>query len=84
MRGIASENAAGQLTDIPLRLLVELGPTGFAEGDVRSVHAATGARFDFPFVMVIEMKDGKVARLTEYFDTHPLKTGPKPELEGRV
>lgn len=70
--------AAIRECQIPLHTIVESGSTGFAEGEFRSVHAATGTRFDFPFAMVIEMKDGKVARLTEYFDTHPLKkSGPK-------
>ncbi|CAN5298344.1 hypothetical protein BH10PSE7_BH10PSE7_35650 [soil metagenome] len=60
---------------IPIRSVIESGNVAVAEGEFRSVLAATGARFDFPFVMVIEMKDGKVARLAEYFDTYPLRGG---------
>ncbi len=30
------------------------------------------ARFDFPFAMAIEVRDGRIARLSEYFDTAPL------------
>jgi len=63
---------------IPIHSLIESGNTAFAEGEFRSVQASTGARFDFPFALVVEMKDGKVARLAEYFDTHPLKAGAKP------
>ena len=31
-----------------------------------------GGRFDFPFAMAVEVQDGRIARLTEYFDTAPL------------
>ena len=71
--------AAIRECEIPIHSLVESGATAFAEGEFRSVLAATGARFDFPFVLVLEMKEGKVARLAEYFDTHPLKANPKPD-----
>jgi len=64
---------------IPIHSLIESGDTAFAEGEFRSVLASTGARFDFPFALVVEMKNGKVARLAEYFDTHPLKAGAKPD-----
>jgi aminomethyltransferase len=33
----------------------------------------TPVRTDFRFVAVVEMKDGLIARLSEYFDTKPLK-----------
>lgn len=70
--------AAIRECQIPIRSLIESGDTAFVEGEFRSVLASTGARFDFPFVLVCEMKDGKVARLAEYFDTYPLKAGAKP------
>ncbi len=38
----------------------------------RSALADGGGRFDFPFAMVVELRDGRIARLTEYFDTAPL------------
>ena len=31
-----------------------------------------GERFDFPFAILVEIRDGKIARLSEYFDTRPL------------
>lgn len=57
---------------IPVRHLIESGNLAFAEGEFTSELAETGARFDFPFVLVLEMKDGKVDRLAEYFDTRHL------------
>jgi ketosteroid isomerase-like protein len=45
---------------------------GLAEGMFRSALADGGGRFDFPFAMVVELRDGRIARLTEYFDTAPL------------
>jgi ketosteroid isomerase-like protein len=59
---------------IPIRHLVEYGNIALAEGDFLSELADTGARFDFPFALVLEMKNGKVSRLAEYFDTHALRT----------
>lgn len=51
-----------------------------AEGIFRAVPLAvppkvdgTPARLDFRFVAVLVAKDGKIARLSEYFDTRPLK-----------
>jgi ketosteroid isomerase-like protein len=58
---------------IPIRHLIEAGNLAFAEGEFQSELAGTGVRFDFPFTLVLEMKHGKVSRLAEYFDTHPLR-----------
>lgn len=60
---------------IPVRALFETADMAFAEGEFLSELASTGARFDFPFALVLEMRDGKVTRLSEYFDTFPLKAG---------
>ena len=60
---------------IPIRHLIEAGNVAFAEGEFHSELAATGVRFDFSFAVVLEMKDGKVRRLAEYFDTSPLRSG---------
>jgi ketosteroid isomerase-like protein len=35
----------------------------------RSVLADGGARMDFPFAIAVELRDGQIARCTEYFDT---------------
>ena len=47
------------------------GATGLAEGTFASA-LREGGRLDFPFAMVVEMRDGRIARLSEYFDTRPL------------
>jgi ketosteroid isomerase-like protein len=60
---------------IPIRYLIESGDLAFAE--FQSELAGTAARFDFPFALVLEMKEGKVTRLVEYFDSYPLRTDPK-------
>ena len=31
-----------------------------------------GERFDFPFAILVELRDERIARLAEYFDTRPL------------
>jgi ketosteroid isomerase-like protein len=41
---------------------------GFFASRVRE----SGERFDFPFAILVELRDGKIARLAEYFDTRPL------------
>lgn len=51
---------------------LEQGELGICEGLFRSKLADTGGAFDFPFVMVVELRDGKIGRLSEYFDTAPL------------
>src|SRR5205809_5200929 len=54
---------------IPIRHLVVCGNLAFAEGEFLSELADTGGRFDFPFALVLEIKDGRISRLAEYFDT---------------
>lgn len=43
------------------------------EGEFLSRRRADGSRFDFPFSLVLEMRDGKIRRLSEYFDTARLR-----------
>ena len=52
--------------------MLERGDLGLAEGMFRSVLADGGGRMDFAFAIAIELQDGRIARLTEYFDTAPL------------
>jgi uncharacterized protein len=52
--------------------VVSEGDRVFAEGHFASVLRETGERFDFPFAALVEMRDGRIARLAEYFDTKPL------------
>ena len=58
--------------EVMLGVTLEQGDAGLCEGLFRSALAGDGGRFDFPFAMAVEMKDGRIARLTEYFDTAPL------------
>ncbi len=56
---------------VTLGRVVEDGNVGFAEGRFEAVDA-DGNAMDFPFAMVVETRDGEIARLSEYFDTRPL------------
>ena len=58
--------------EVTLSTVVERGDLGLCEGVFRSALADGGGRFDFPFAMAIEVRDGRIARLSEYFDTAPL------------
>jgi ketosteroid isomerase-like protein len=58
--------------EVTLGTAVERGDLGLAEGQFRSQLADGGGRFDFPFAIAVELRDGKIARATEYFDTAPL------------
>lgn len=57
---------------VTLGHVLESGDLGVAEGRFESVLAADGSRMDFDFAMLVELRDGRVARLAEYFDTRPL------------
>ena len=63
--------AMGALSEchVTLSTVLERGDTGIGEGTFRSVLADGGARFDFPFAMAVELRDGLITRCTEYFDT---------------
>jgi ketosteroid isomerase-like protein len=56
---------------ITTRSVVESGNTGMVEAQFRSGLAA-GGRLDFDFAMLVALRDGRIARLAEYFDTRPL------------
>jgi ketosteroid isomerase-like protein len=72
VRGASGEGMAVLAQcDVTISHGVEQGDLGMAEGMFRSTLAEGGA-FDFPFVMVVELRGGKIARLSEYFDTAPL------------
>lgn len=45
---------------------------GAVEGVFCSRIAGTDDRFDFGYMASIELRDGRVTRLAEYFDTRPL------------
>jgi ketosteroid isomerase-like protein len=52
--------------------MMEEGDIGLCEGYFAAALADSGGRLDFPFAAVVEMRDGRIARLAEYFDTRPL------------
>jgi aminomethyltransferase len=62
-----------------IRIAIEHGERGHFEGAYEAEIIGTGGkidgsphRIDFKFVAVIEMRDGKIARLCEIFDTRPM------------
>jgi ketosteroid isomerase-like protein len=64
----------GELADcsITTRRLISEGDTGMVEAEFRSALASGDGRLDFDFMMLVELRDGRIARLAEYFDTRPL------------
>jgi len=74
----ANREAMAAIEDcrITVSLALEDGERGVVEGFFRSRLAAADARLDFPFAAAIELRGGLIARLAEYFDTHPLLGGP--------
>jgi ketosteroid isomerase-like protein len=52
--------------------VMEQGDQVLAVGLFASKLRDGGDRFDFPFAILVELRDGKIARLAEYFDTRPL------------
>ena len=64
----------GELSEcrVTLGSVLEAGDLGMAEGRFESVIAADGSRMDFDFAMTVELRDGQVVRLAEYYDTRPL------------
>jgi uncharacterized protein len=57
--------------DITVRHSVEDGDIAFCEAYF-AAELKDGGRLDFPFTAVVEMRDGKIARIGEFFDTNPL------------
>jgi ketosteroid isomerase-like protein len=52
--------------------VLEAGDVGACEGYFASRLAGDTGRLDFPFALVVELRDGLIARAGEYFDTRPL------------
>jgi len=57
---------------IPVKHLVADGDVAICEAGFLSELASGEGRFDFAFAMVIEVRDGRISRLAEFFDTRPL------------
>jgi len=62
-----------------LRVALEDGDRGHFEGSYEAEVVGTGGkldgsahRIDFKFAAIVEMRDGRIARLSEIFDTRPL------------
>lgn len=69
--GIAPAMADLADCTITARTVADRGDIGLVEAGFRAALAA-GGRLDFDFAMVVELRDGRIARLSEYFDTRPL------------
>jgi ketosteroid isomerase-like protein len=52
--------------------VLEAGDVGACEAYFASRLAGETGRLDFPFALVVELRDGLIARAGEYFDTRPL------------
>jgi ketosteroid isomerase-like protein len=76
-KAIIEENrpAMAAIADLVIteRTSLHDGDLGIVEGDFSSRLAGSEQRFDFSFTAVAEMRDGRIARLAEYFDTQPLR-----------
>jgi uncharacterized protein (TIGR02246 family) len=66
--------AMAAIEDCRVTVDVALERDGVAvvEGTFASRLVETGGRLDFPFMAVATMRDGRIERLAEYFDTRPL------------
>jgi ketosteroid isomerase-like protein len=52
--------------------IVESGDAGMVEAQFRSRIAGGQGRIDVDFVMVVELRDGRIAPPAHYFDIRPL------------
>jgi len=57
---------------ITVETMLESDTRAMCEGTFASEIIATGGRRDFRFTALAELRDGKIFRLAEYFDTRPL------------
>jgi ketosteroid isomerase-like protein len=72
LEGVAGGMAEITNLEIPIRHLTADADVAICEAAFLCELVADGSRFDFDFAMVIEVRDGRVVRLREYFDTKPL------------
>ena len=70
--GVAAGMAEIRNLSIPIKHLVSDGAVAICEASFLCELASGEGRFDFEFAMVIEVADGRVTRLCEFFDTRPL------------
>jgi ketosteroid isomerase-like protein len=66
--------AMAAIADCRITVEAELssGDRAVAEGLFASRLVDGGGRLDFPFMAIAELRDGRIARLAEYYDTGPL------------
>jgi uncharacterized protein (TIGR02246 family) len=69
-----NRSAMAAITDcrIAVREAIETADRGMVEGLFTSRLATGDGRLDFPFAVVAELREGRIGRLAEYFDTRPL------------
>jgi ketosteroid isomerase-like protein len=70
--GLAEGMGAIEDCRVTLDPVVEDGDRVLAVGFFASRLRDGGDRFDFPFAILVELRDGQIGRLAEYFDTKPL------------
>ena len=70
--GVAPAMADIRNLRIPITHLVAEGDVAICEANFLSELASGDGRFDFQFAMVIEVHDGRITRLCEFFDTRGL------------
>lgn len=71
--GVAPAMAEIRDLRVPVKVIAEAGDIAICEASFLSERADGEGRFDFEFAMTVELRDGKIARLTEYFDTRGLE-----------
>lgn len=69
-----NQAAVDELADVRIELhhVLGEGDRAVAEGRMTATVRADGSRMDFAFMMIAETADGRITRLTEYFDTAAL------------
>lgn len=69
-----NRGAMAAITDcqVSIDVGIETDDCAMVEGFFASRLASGEGRLDFPFAVVAELRDGRIRRLAEYFDTRPL------------
>ncbi|MGO4380279.1 nuclear transport factor 2 family protein [Pseudoduganella sp. RAF53_2] len=73
-------NAAVQALHMEPKQIIAEGDTVVVIGDSTWLARNTGRQYDNPFVHVFNIRDGKVARFTSYWDTGPAERAQRTEL----
>lgn len=82
MRKFLSNYEAGfDQQEWKIRHFAEAGDVLFVEGMEVLVDRSTGVKMDNPFVQVFELRDGKITRMRDYYDTSQVHAPAKPETK---